>query len=104
MAHDGAEAFDYLYGTGINPGRGPKDIPQLFLLDLKLPKIDGLEVLKRIRTDWTKFILVVIFTSSKEELDVVKGHKLGANSCLRKPVDFNQFAEAVKQLELYWLF
>ena len=104
VAHDGAEALDYLFGTGSQKGRDIGMMPQLVLLDLKLPKIDGLEVLRRLRSDdRTKFLPVVILTSSKEDLDLINGYKLGANSYIRKPVDFKQFSEAVRQLGLYWL-
>ena len=105
VARDGAEALDYVFGSGIYAGRDPMDTPQLILLDLKLPKIDGLEVLQRIRFDErTECIPVVILTSSKEEQDVIQGYQLGVNSSyLRKPVDFNQFAQSMKQLGLYWL-
>jgi two-component system response regulator len=104
VAHDGAEALDYLFGTGSFTGRDVSKMPSVTLLDLKLPKIDGLEVLKRIRADErTKLLPVVILTSSKEEQDLISGYALGANSYIRKPVDFSQFIEAVRQLGLYWL-
>jgi CheY-like chemotaxis protein len=102
VAHDGAEALDYLFGTGAQAGR--PIAPEVILLDLKLPKIDGLEVLRRIRADErTRLLPVVILTSSREERDVISGYGLGANSYIRKPVDFGQFVEAVRQLGLYWL-
>jgi two-component system response regulator len=104
VAHDGAEALEFVFGTGAYAGRDVRDAPQVILLDLKLPKVDGLEVLRRIRADErTRLQPVVILTSSKEEQDVLDGYKLGANSYVRKPVDFNQFVEAVRQLGLYWL-
>lgn len=104
VAKDGAEALDYLFGTGSYAGRDANLIPQVVLLDLKLPKIDGLEVLKRLRADRrTRLLPVVILTSSKEEQDLLNGYNLGANSYIRKPVDFNQFTEAVRHLGLYWL-
>ena len=104
VARDGAEALDYLFGTGDYAGRDTLLTPQVILLDLKLPKIDGLEVLRRLRADErTNLLAVVILTSSKEEQDIVAGYKLGANSYIRKPVDFSQFIEAVRQLGLYWL-
>jgi two-component system response regulator len=100
VARDGAQALDALHG----PGAAKDGLPSIVLLDLKLPKIDGLEVLKRIRADArTALIPVIILTSSKEEQDLVSGYQNGANSYVRKPVDFNQFVEAVKQLGLYWL-
>ena len=102
MAHDGAEALDYLLGTGAHAGR--PIAPEVILLDLKLPKVDGLEVLRRIRADdRTRLLPVVILTSSREERDLISGYGLGANSYIRKPVDFQQFVEAVRQLGLYWL-
>jgi CheY-like chemotaxis protein len=104
VAKDGAEALDYILGTGAYTGRDMNSMPEVVLLDLKLPKIDGLEVLKQIRTDKrTKLLPVVILTSSKEESDLVNGYTLGANSYIRKPVNFNQFVEAIHQLGLYWL-
>ena len=104
VAHDGVEALDYLFGTGSYAGRDPNLIPQVVLLDLKLPKVDGLEVLRQLRADErTKLLPVVILTSSNEEQDRLRGYDLGANSYVRKPVDFNQFIEAVRQLGLYWL-
>jgi two-component system, response regulator len=102
IARDGAQALDYLFGTGEQNGRAIT--PQVILLDLKLPKIDGLEVLRRIRSEQkTKLLPVVILTSSNEERDRMQGYDLGANSYVRKPVDFVQFTEAVRQLGLYWL-
>ena len=104
VARDGVEALDYLWGTGTYAGRDISQMPQVILLDLKLPKVDGLEVLRRLRSDErTKLLPVVILTSSKEQQDLVEGYSLGANSYVRKPVDFNQFVEAVRQLGLYWL-
>jgi two-component system response regulator len=104
VAHDGAEALEYLFGTGKFAGRNTEFIPQVVLLDLKLPRVDGLEVLRRLRADQrTKLLPVVILTSSTEEQDRIKGYDLGANSYVRKPVDFSQFIEAVRQLGLYWL-
>jgi len=104
VAHDGAEALDYLFRTGRFAGSDPGELPQVVLLDLKLPKIDGLEVLRRVRADArTRLLPIVILTSSSEQIDMVNGYSLGANSYVRKPVDFDQFTEAVKQLKLYWL-
>ena len=104
VARDGVEALAFLFGKEGSNWDDNKRLPQVVLLDLKLPKIDGLEVLRRIRTDErTKFLPVVILTSSKEEQDLIKGYSLGANSYIRKPVDFTQFVEAVRSLGLYWL-
>lgn len=104
VAHDGVEALDYLYGEGAHAGRNTGDIPSVVLLDLKLPKLDGLGVLRRIRSDArTKLLPVVILTSSNEEQDRISGYDLGANSYVRKPVDFDQFVAAALQLGLYWL-
>src|SRR5258708_27119204 len=104
VVHDGAEALDYLFGAGSYAGRDLTIMPQLTLLDLKLPKVDGLEVLRRVRAnELTRLLPVVILTSSNEEQDRINGYGLGANSYVRKPVDFRQFVDAVRQLGLYWL-
>jgi CheY-like chemotaxis protein len=104
VVRDGVEALDYFFGTGNYAGRDVTVMPQLVLLDLKLPKVDGLEVLQKIRADRrTKGLPVVVFTSSSEEEDMMKSYELGANSYVRKPVDSEQFAEATRQLGLYWL-
>lgn len=104
VVRDGAEALDYLFVRGAHAGRADTEMPQVILLDLKLPKIDGLEVLRAIRGDErTKLLPVVVLTSSAEDQDVIRSYGLGANSYVRKPVDFNQFVDAVRQLGLYWL-
>ena len=104
VVHDGAEALDFLFCTGSYADRDPNDIPTVVMLDLKLPKVDGLEVLRRIRDDErTKLLPVVVVTSSDEDEDVAESYSCGANSYVRKPVDFNQFREAMRQLHLYWL-
>jgi two-component system response regulator len=104
VARDGAEALDYLFGTGAHAGRNVNDLPQLVLLDLNLPRISGLDVLRRIRGDErTKLLNVVVLTSSKEDEDVLRSYSLGANSFVRKPVEFQAFTEAVRTLGLYWL-
>jgi two-component system response regulator len=104
VATNGAEALDYLFATGKYAGRNPDELPVLVLLDLKLPKVDGLEVLRRIRAHpRTRLLPVVILTSSREERDLVESYSLGANSYVCKPVDFAAFHEAARQLSLYWL-
>ena len=104
IARDGAEALDYIFRKGKYEGRDSDEHPQVILLDLNLPKIGGLDVLKAIRNNKsTALYPVVILTSSREERDLVEGYRLGANSYIRKPVDFNQFSEAIRQLGLYWL-
>ena len=104
VVRDGQEALDYLFASGAHAGRDPKNAPEVVLLDLKLPKVDGHEVLRRIRADArTRRLPVVVLTSSSEEQDVIQSYDLGANSFMRKPVDFAQFVEAVNHLGLYWL-
>jgi two-component system response regulator len=104
VAADGVEALDYLFCEGVHAGRDPADQPQLVLLDLNMPRVSGLEVLQRIRADErTRMIPVVILTSSREESDRMRGYLSGANSYIQKPVDFDQFTEAVRDLGLYWL-
>jgi two-component system response regulator len=104
VAEDGEEALDYLWGTGSHAGRNTDNLPAMILLDLKLPGISGLDVLRQLRGDArTRRVPVIILTTSKEEQDVAAGYDLGVNSYVRKPVDFNQFAAAVEQLGLYWL-
>ena len=104
IASDGQQALDYMYCEGAHAGRDPRAVPFVVLLDLNLPKIDGLEVLRRLRAkDGTKVVPVVILTTSDEEKDIIEGYKFGCNSYVRKPIDFGQFREAVRQLGLYWL-
>lgn len=104
VARDGTEALDYLFGVGKSKESDLNPLPQVVLLDLKLPKVDGLEVLRQIRSsERSKLMPVIILTSSKEEIDIINSYQLGANSYIRKPVDFEQFSEAIKQLGLYWL-
>jgi CheY-like chemotaxis protein len=104
VARDGVEALDYLFGTGAYAGRDMSDRPQVVLLDLKLPRVDGLEVLERMRSDQrTELVPVVILTSSDEESDLLRSYQLHVNSYIRKPVDFLQFNQVVAQLGLYWL-
>jgi two-component system response regulator len=104
VAEDGEKALDYLFATGPYAGRDTSTQPTVILLDLKLPKIDGLDVLRRLRADErTKLLPVVILTSSKEERDLINGYSVGANAYIRKPVDFVQFSEAIQQLGLFWL-
>jgi two-component system, response regulator len=104
VVRDGAEALDFLFCTGAYGDRDSRDKPQVVLLDLKLPKVDGMEVLRRIRAEpSTRTLPVVILTSSKEEQDVINSYLMGVNSYVRKPVDFIQFVEAIRQLGLYWL-
>ena len=104
VVRDGAEALDYIFGAGAYAGRNVEDVPRVILLDLKLPKVDGIEVLRRLKGDRrTRAIPVVVMTSSREERDVVETSKLGANSYIVKPLDFVKFTEAVRQVGLYWL-
>ena len=104
VARDGVEALDYLFARGSHASRSPEAMPQVILLDLKLPRVDGLEVLKALRADErTKLLPVVVLTSSNEEQDLINSYSFGANSYVRKPVDFAQFVEAARQLGLYWL-
>lgn len=105
VVHDGAEALEYLFKTGKHTGgEPPTELPQLILLDLNLPKMSGLEVLRALRgNEKTRLLPVVVLTSSSEERDIIASYSLGANSYIKKPVDFNQFLEAARQLGLYWL-
>jgi CheY-like chemotaxis protein len=104
VAHDGTEALDYLFCRGKYSARDPADLPAVTLLDLKLPKIDGLQVLRQLReSERTRLLPVVVLTSSREEQDLISSYRLGANSYIRKPVDFDQFVGAIQQLGLYWL-
>lgn len=104
VVHDGVEALDYLFGTGVYAGRDISLKPTVILLDLKLPRIDGMEVLRRLREDErTKLLPVVILTTSSEEQDMLNSYSLGCNSYIRKPVNFTEFTEAVRQLGMYWL-
>jgi CheY-like chemotaxis protein len=104
VAHDGVEALDYLFGQGKYAGRDISNKPSVVILDLKLPRVDGLEVLRRLRgNDATKLLPVVVLTTSNEEKDLLDSYSLGCNSYIRKPVDFLQFSEAIRQLGMYWL-
>ena len=103
VARDGPEALDYLFATGTFADRSPAEVPVVILLDLNLPKVDGLEVLRRVRADArTRFVPVVVLTSSKEESDLVRSYELGVNSYVQKPVEFERFASAVGEVGLYW--
>ena len=104
VARDGVEAVDWLFGTGPHAGRDTSALPQLILLDLNLPKLGGLEVLRRLRADErTKYLSIVVLTSSKEDEDVLQSYELGANAYVRKPIEFSQFSDAVKTVGLFWL-
>lgn len=104
IARDGVEALDYLFGTGAHEGRDLRVMPEVILLDLKMPRMGGIEVLRRIRGDArTKLLPVVVLTSSDEERDMIESYECGVNSYIRKPVDFSQFVDAVRQLSLYWM-
>jgi DNA-binding response OmpR family regulator len=104
IAHDGVEALDYLFGTGMYATRNPCEAPELILLDLKLPRVDGLEVLRRVRLDErVQLVPVVILTSSDEDRDRIAGYQLGVNSYVKKPIEFGEFSEAVRQLGIYWM-
>lgn len=104
VARDGVEALDFLFSTGMYAGRDPELMPQLILLDLKLPRVDGIEVLRRVRADErTKLLPVVVLTSSDEDKDIMASYELHANSYVRKPVDFDEFVQVIRQIGLYWL-
>ena len=104
VANDGLDALEYLFGTGRHAGRDPREVPALILLDLKLPKLGGIEVLRQVREDErTRYVPVVVLTSSSEEEDIVASLENGANSYVRKPVDFGRFVEQVQRLQVYWL-
>lgn len=104
VARDGEQALAYLFGTGAHAGRDISDVPQIILLDLNLPRMSGLDVLRAIRTDErTRLLPIIVLTSSKEDQDILESYSLGANSYVRKPVDFTQFTTAVKTLGLFWL-
>lgn len=104
VARDGAEALDFIFATGPHSGRNMREGPRLILLDLKLPKVDGLEVLQRLKADTrTQAIPVVVLTSSRQERDVIESYRLGVNSYIVKPVDFGQFTEAIRQIGMYWV-